>query len=428
VQEAEKQVRAPAKPLAPHIPGNAGAAVIVRRGALEGWQELLDEPPELREQLGAYLEKTLGVDVTTVEGAVLYMVGEDDAALFLQLERPGRIRREPVATHGSTPLFKMDDAHVASLSSGIVLGDESAVRLAVDLQEGKVPPLGPGAPLGFLLEEGLDQDVVIGLSAAGSSDPQIGATAAQFGLGHVLLTYGPEGDGRVIRLVITGKPEGLRQLKAMYDVAIAGLQAGLAEAESEAGDDVAKGAGAIIASHKARHLLAEIEPRLEGSTLTAQYRFPDTKIESTTAIGMMAAVAIPAFIRYIRKAKTAEAVQNVTQMHQRALEMGNAKRQFPKTTPWTPREPCCSQPGNKCSVTPQTFAHPTWRVLGFAPQGQFHYQYRFTRTGRGRRARFAVEARGDLDCDGQFSSFRREGYMEKGEAVGTDLEIHDEIE
>jgi len=41
-----------------------------------------------------------------------------------------------------------------------------------------------------------------------------------------------------------------------------------------------------------------------------------------------------------------------------------------------------------------------------------YYQYRFTSKGRGKSAQFELEARGDLDCDGNISSYRRIGGIE----------------
>ena len=128
-----------------------------------------------------------------------------------------------------------------------------------------------------------------------------------------------------------------RLLEALFDVAQASVEAQLAKAEVEAGDDVVRGVGAIVAVHKARQLLSEIEPRLEGDVLVADYGFGESTMEPTAAMGMMAAVGIPAFIRYIRRSKSEEATKNVGLVFQRALEMAEAKRRVGRSR--SPRRP-----------------------------------------------------------------------------------------
>jgi hypothetical protein len=50
-----------------------------------------------------------------------------------------------------------------------------------------------------------------------------------------------------------------------------------------------------------------------------------------------------------------------------------------------------------------------WRELLFALSDPHYYQFRFQSRGTGKDATFEAEARGDLNCNGVYSSFRLKG-------------------
>ena len=80
-------------------------------------------------------------------------------------------------------------------------------------------------------------------------------------------------------------------------------------------------------------------------------------------IGILAAVAIPAFMKYIRRSKTTEASMNVRKMFdstvtyylsEHADAAGNIlAKQFPADQAATPPvNTCCGQTGQKCQPAP----------------------------------------------------------------------------
>lgn len=148
-------------------------------------------------------------------------------------------------------------------------------------------------------------------------------------------------------------------------------------------------------------------------------------------VGVLAAVAIPAFVKYISRSKTAEAVANVKRMgdgatayFERSSPSGAlAERHFPPTVTLTPGSPSLAMcPGGDSAnyvPTQDTWAHPTWAALGFAVEDPFLYSYEFISEGKGAEARFTARATGDLDCDGVLSTFERIGHVdESGRVVG----------
>src|SRR5438046_1351064 len=105
-------------------------------------------------------------------------------------------------------------------------------------------------------------------------------------------------------------------------------------------------------------------------------------------IGILAAVAIPAFMKYIRRSKTVEAANNIGKMFQSSVayyetEHSNSAqvildRQFPDPDGPTPGVgTCCGQPGDKCdpAKTVGSWQTLTWSSLNFSVDDPYYYSY-----------------------------------------------------
>ncbi len=142
-------------------------------------------------------------------------------------------------------------------------------------------------------------------------------------------------------------------------------------------------------------------------------------------IGILAAVAIPAFIKYLRQAKTAEAPPNLKKIYDAAatyfeedhtLRDGTAvDRQFPASVGMTPNAACCNETGGKCRDV--DWSDPTWKILKFAVDDPHYFQYEFVSNGTKTDSKFTARAQADLDCDGTFSTY------ERAATVTSDLKI-----
>jgi type II secretory pathway pseudopilin PulG len=143
--------------------------------------------------------------------------------------------------------------------------------------------------------------------------------------------------------------------------------------------------------------------------------------------GMMAAVAIPAFTKYIRRAKTSEAEDRISEMFRSATSyytqeqvsrgsMTTIPPQFPVSSALTPPGRCCENPDGRCLPNPDQWDTPTWQALNFAISEPHYFQYQFISDGQG----FTARALGDLDCDGIYSTFERAGMVNAhGDVEGT---------
>lgn len=118
-------------------------------------------------------------------------------------------------------------------------------------------------------------------------------------------------------------------------------------------------------------------------------------------VGILAAIAIPAFIKYMRRAKAAEAQTNI-ELIVRGIEARHADRHT--LPPSIAATPGATAPG--CAARPwPADAPPAWAELGFAPFGPLHYAYSIDAAPDGQTV--YVRAVGDLDCDGISGRFER---------------------
>ena len=164
-------------------------------------------------------------------------------------------------------------------------------------------------------------------------------------------------------------------------------------------------------------------------------------------IGILAAVAIPAFMKYIRRSKTAEATMNLRKIFDSSVSYFNEEhagrageitaRQFPEPSLLTPASAACTAvPGGsseKISPTAAMFASATWQALNFSVDDPFYFQYGYDSTGTtgtGVASKFTARAHGNLDCDAVYSTFERVGTVDTSNNVngGAGLFQQDELE
>lgn len=148
-----------------------------------------------------------------------------------------------------------------------------------------------------------------------------------------------------------------------------------------------------------------------------------------TILGLIAGLAIPSFLNYVRRSRTIEASGSLRRIFdasiayyfdEHAAQDGRAiSRTFPAAASPTPAASCCGQPGDKCDSMAAFANDPTWQALNFQMEDPHRYVYSYASSGDDADARFTARANGDLDCDGVFSTFERVGWVDaEGQAHG----------
>jgi len=145
-------------------------------------------------------------------------------------------------------------------------------------------------------------------------------------------------------------------------------------------------------------------------------------------IGILAAVAIPAFTRYIRKSRTAEAAGHLNKMWAGSLtyymsdftgsgpNLGKSlAKQFPGyQAAWEKSDGlmCCRSPGGRCPGGSSVWTSDgVWVALKFAIPDAHNYLPGYTGTATGTSAKFTASALGDMNCNNVWSEFRRDGSV-----------------
>jgi len=144
-------------------------------------------------------------------------------------------------------------------------------------------------------------------------------------------------------------------------------------------------------------------------------------------IGILAAVAIPAFMKYIQRSKTSEATMNIRKMFDSSVSYFNEEqadrkgtvlpRQFPaQVEPPTPADwmagVCKDSDRQKFQPDSKTWDAASWQALNFAVEDPFYFRYSYDSKGTGAGAHFTARANGNLNCDATESTFERIGTVD----------------
>lgn len=139
-------------------------------------------------------------------------------------------------------------------------------------------------------------------------------------------------------------------------------------------------------------------------------------------IGILAAVAIPAFTRYVKKSRTAEAVGHLNKEWAGSLTYYESDhistgglalpKQFPGASGvWAATTDCGCLTGARCPGNSTAWATDVWQALNFSLPDPHNYLPGYSGAGTGSSAQFTAYAQGDLNCNKTVSSFKRTGLI-----------------
>jgi Tfp pilus assembly protein PilE len=380
------------------------------------------------------LVRTLGIDLTRVEGVAAFSLDIANpsfkAAAILRIPgQSGPLKLQAAGDAGGTPLYRLDAAVVAAqLKSGLVIGSEAEVRAAVAVDRGREPALPKDAGLGKLLGANANDVDFIAAVGPGALPPD-----KTMGVEDAVAFY--QNSTRSFELVLHGDPARLGTLKGM---AQGFIQMGLSQLQTEkdkatATNDPLKGATAITTYYQAKKMARDLDPKLENNALFVRYTLPEQSVAGpmtyVSLAGIMAAIAVPSFSKYTQKSKSAEAKVELSRLAtslRMVINDGGKGVQQLKTTDWAPAKGCCGQADNTCAPDPTAWKSGTWQALQFSVDSKSHYQYRVRVEGKGKQVKYTLEARGDLDCDQTFSSYRR-SFGADGSEIG-EIVVENELE
>lgn len=156
-------------------------------------------------------------------------------------------------------------------------------------------------------------------------------------------------------------------------------------------------------------------------------------------IGILAAVAIPAFSRYVRRSRTVEAMGYLNKMWAGSVSYYTVDfsqrdgaprpRQFPGAADSSPGAAAWELASGDCSCPPNPghcpggatvwTQDPVWLALKFSIPDAHYYMPGYTAAGQGSSAEFTAYAQADLNCNNIRAMFTRHGVVNStGDVVG----------
>tara|TARA_R110002096_G_scaffold350395_1_gene543426 strand:+ start:1948 stop:3369 length:1422 start_codon:yes stop_codon:yes gene_type:complete len=384
---------------------------------------------ELNTAMRAHVQQHLGLDVSAVQNVLVFGTMSGGAAVIGPVKGELKGARDEAGLAMAT--LDADADIVAALHSDTLLvGKRDSVLASAATLDGKSPAFS-GDFTNFA-----ETQFRAAYLAAAADLGKIPLPPTPFTQG--LERAGLKVDTSGIHLMVTGKPETLNMLKEQLESFVAmGLDILKHEMEASS-SDFAIGAGAILAYYNAQSLAAALKPTVDGNTLRLDFDLLGGGISGTmvvAGIGVLSAVAIPAFTKYTKKSKTSEGIQFIKKMSDGArtyyatpdfastsLTPSQTKKHFPASVgPTPPLGTCCSM-GGKCIPDADTWEHPTWKALDFAMRDPHYYSYEFKTEVKDGVTSYTALAYGDLDCDGVYSTFSHYGVVVDGEVqAGADV-------
>ncbi|MCC7535898.1 MAG: hypothetical protein IT379_06785 [Deltaproteobacteria bacterium] len=162
-------------------------------------------------------------------------------------------------------------------------------------------------------------------------------------------------------------------------------------------------------------------------------------------VGVVLAVGVPTFLRAFRRSRSSEAVEmlgalahaaeSYYEKRWRRLGERRVSRCLPPAAGPTPETPTVDRVEVDFSAA-SVEGHETWEALGFDPRGGTRFSYKFEPVASGcdvvpqpSQHLYRARAYGDLDGDGELSTFERRTRFRDGRLVGaSSLWVRDGVE
>ena len=429
--------------LAEHIPEDASVVITFDAGWLleqtirENWGLFPpnSDPDDIIEELSEASKKHWGVDITEAKRAWVWIAPLSTAGAVVFEGVDGELKGDSEDYEGAD-LVKMQEGMSGAVVDGrLILGTPKGVKRQIKVFKGKMDPLSKNDKAYAVHETALkaiDDGSFVVSAAFGDLEALFPKEAK--GLKGGAWALNPSGS---MTAAVIAEEATLKRLKEGYDEAMKKAGEVIDEALKEA-EDEGPGAlvmGLLIAKFKLKDAMEATELKLDGEVATAETHGVGGL--AAAYVGIAAAVAIPAFVKYMRRAKTTEAIDMLDRMYKGAavyystphVERGTGTLipcQFPASQGLTPNVKdlgCCGgahdKDGDKrCDVDMEQWTTATWSALNFQLNDAHYFGYEFESKGVGAAAVFTARAHADLDCDGVLSTFERYGYGDDSEGDG----------
>lgn len=144
-------------------------------------------------------------------------------------------------------------------------------------------------------------------------------------------------------------------------------------------------------------------------------------------LGILAAVAMPAFSRYVKRSKTSEATAGIASMYRLQLSYYENTQERTSATSFATCSalPTGAPTASKYPASVTMWMNSSdWAALGFVIDRPHYYQY----STEGSNSAMTTRAVGNIDGDSTNSTFERSALLNSGEIQGAQIRIVNELE
>ena len=132
--------------------------------------------------------------------------------------------------------------------------------------------------------------------------------------------------------------------------------------------------------------------------------------------------ALAAMKKYLRRSKSISAKIGLRTIKSSASMYYLDKKQFPASTKWYPAKACCEYPNKRCPASAPLDEPGLKQLFGTLTLHLDYFQFRFVSKGKGAKATYTAEAKGDPSCDGKVIKMTQTGSVDdKGNVVTTPI-------
>lgn len=168
-------------------------------------------------------------------------------------------------------------------------------------------------------------------------------------------------------------------------------------------------ASVILAYHVLESYNEVFEVKRTDDSLSYRMALPQGRM-NVMVLGTLTAIAVPAFIKYIKRSKASEATANLEQLRAEAVQYYAASGddgtcEFPASAGPAPAEKsCCAfnngQGGGKCPATAEWWDQPGWKALDFRLDDDHYFAYETVNKSTDEEDVFVIRASTDFVCGG----------------------------
>ncbi len=425
--------------VAPWLPADT-VAISILNLEMANWQDMalgmLEVPDDfdheaMFKELGEFVVKRVGVDLTRTRWLVAAMAMKPQMFVvfaggdFGEIQGPKKLIEGLEVWDAGAEGIKM--IHIPESSAMAFVFKPEHVPVLSDVRTGMIPSLR-GAPAldvyrkllsrmekknfvfaAQFLQESWQQKIFGGLD---KFIPPDGAMIA--------------GDAQALRILITGSQDCLSGIEG-HVTTVKGMVGVLLGQGMAKIDDMpmAKGLGLIAGKHLWEPVSKRLTPRREGDFMWLDTPSMGGGLQIVSLLPILSVIAVPAFIKYMRKSKTVETIDVLDQFHKGAIDYYTTPRvgedglmapcAFPPSGGPVPKVgSCCASQGgadtdgdDRCDGDEAEWdaAFGAFRV---SHPGNHYFVYQVINNGlTGAEAVLILRATGDLDCDGDNSTFER---------------------